>query len=114
MGALGYLHKKTGGSVEAGDAFIVLDDVGNGMLSSPSDLTIIRVVQGAGERTIIWKSNPGSTYALQFSPDLQDWTEEVDDGIVATGTETSFSDSDPTRFTTQVGFYRVIFVPAVN
>ncbi|MDB4374120.1 LamG domain-containing protein [Akkermansiaceae bacterium] len=104
----------TGGSVDAGDGFIVLDAAGNGMLSSPLDLAIISVELGDGERTITWKSNSGSTYALQFSPDLQDWSDEVDDNIVATGTETSFVDTDPTRNANSVGFYRVLIVPVVN
>ncbi len=104
----------TGGSVATGDAFIVLDAAGNGMLSSPNDLAISSIEQGAGSRTITWNSNPGSTYLLEFSTDLQDWSDEVNNNIVATGTETSFTDSNPTRFATRVGFYRVTFVPAAN
>lgn len=103
----------TGGTVGTGDGFIVLDDAGNGMLSGPSEITIIDVEQGVNSRSVIFNSNPGSVYAIEFSLDLDNWF-ELDDGFVATEAVSTFVDSDPGNFATTTGFYRVIFVPTVN
>ena len=103
----------TGGTIGAGDGFIVLDDAGNGMLSSPSDISIIEVVQGVDSRSVIFNSNPGSLYKIEFSPDLENWF-ELDDSFATTQEISTYIDSDPVNLALAAGFYRVVFVPSVN
>jgi hypothetical protein len=60
--------------------------------------------EATGAVDITWNSVPGRTYAIDVSPNLSNWT-EVDDGIVATDTSTTFRDTPPAA--TRVRYYRV-------
>lgn len=110
IGAVG----ATGGSLLGGDGFVVLDESGNGMVSSPFDLSIISIVKNETGRTITWNSSPGSIYRIEYSVDLNDWSIEIDDSFVATEQVSSFADLDSGRLATLRGFYRVVLVPAGN
>ncbi|MEN8693629.1 MAG: LamG domain-containing protein, partial [Akkermansiaceae bacterium] len=103
----------TSGSISGGDAIIVMDNEGNGMLSAPSEISIIDVEVTENSRSVIFKSNPGSFYKIEFSSDLENWF-ELEDNYEATETESSFVDSNVENLASPVGFYRVIFVPRVN
>ncbi|MGJ8695367.1 MAG: LamG-like jellyroll fold domain-containing protein [Verrucomicrobiaceae bacterium] len=88
---------------------IVLDDSGNGMVgSSTSGILITDITRNATGTTLTWNSVPGATYIVQFSTDLIDWGDEVDDGVSSGGATTTFTDSDPQRLSLPVGFYRVV------
>ena len=102
----------TGGTLAGGDGFIVLDDSGNGMVSAPIDFSIISVVRGETGRTITWKSAPGASYRIDFSTDLQDWGDEVDDNVASQGETTAYLDPSPTRLAAERGYYRVALLPA--
>ena len=56
--------------------------------------------------TFHWNSRIGTTYSIDFSTDLRDWQELVD-GIVATSSSTSHTDTDPTRLALGSLYYRV-------
>jgi len=97
----------TGGSIAAGDAFIVLDDSGNGMAAQPPNFSIISVIRGDGETTITWLSKPGAVYIIEFSGDLASW-DEVDDSVDSQGDVSTYQDTDPGRVAAPRGYYRVI------
>lgn len=103
----------TGGSVDGGNGFIVLDAEGNGMLSSARDFGITSIVREAGGRTITWNSAPGLIYLIEYSDNLENW-EEIDDSVPATGEITSFFDSDSSRLAASRGFYRAVIVSSGN
>ena len=96
----------TGGTVAAGNAFIVLDDSGNGMVAQPPNFSIISVVRGDGENTITWYSKPEAVYIIEFSSDLAVW-EEVDDSVPSQGDVSSYQDTDAARVAAPRGYYRV-------
>ncbi|MDB4754326.1 LamG domain-containing protein [Akkermansiaceae bacterium] len=98
----------TEGSLISGDAKIVLDDAGNGMAGSLGGFLITDISRDATGTTLVWDSAPGASYIVQFSTDLVDWSEEVDDNVDSGGTSTTFKDTDPTRNAEPTGFYRVL------
>ena len=104
----------TGGSVDEGNGFIVLDSEGNGMLSSAREFAITSLVREAGGRTIKWNSSPGLRYIIEYGTNLEDPWEEIDDDVPATGELTSFFDSDPTRLASPRGFYRIVLIQGGN
>lgn len=57
-----------------------------------------------GAVTVTWKSSEGSTYAIDFTSDLQDWS-ELDDGIEGEPDSTSFQDTPPAGVPAR--YYRV-------
>ncbi len=57
--------------------------------------------------TLSWKSEPGQTYTLFYSPDLRDWDQDVDDSILSGGTMTSFGPFEVINPSFSRGFYRV-------
>lgn len=48
-----------------------------------------------GTITLTWPSQPGRTYQVEYSPDLQTWFEVPTGGIVASGSSTSWTDDGP-------------------
>ena len=92
----------------AGNATIVLDDTGNGMVGSPAGFLISDILRDSTGTTLTWKSAPGASYTIQFSPDLVDWTDEVIDSVISQGDSTTFKDTNPARLSQAVGFYRVL------
>jgi hypothetical protein len=58
---------------------------------------------------ITFNSNPGATYGVDFSFDLENWF-EANDGVPSQGAETTFTDRDQGVVTRPVVYYRV-FVP---
>lgn len=104
IGAVG----ETSGSL-ADTPTIILDDSGNGMMGvSTAGILVTDITRDASGTTLTWESVPGATYIVQFSPDLVDWSDEVDDGVISGGATTTFTDSDSQRLTLPVGFYRVV------
>ncbi len=97
----------TGGSL-AGNATIVLDDAGNGMVGSPAGFQITSVLRDATGTTLTWKSAPGASYSIEFSTDLVDWSEQVISNVTGQGDTTIFKDTSSARLSQPVGFYRVI------
>lgn len=63
----------------------------------PEDLIFTGATYDAESRevTISWNSQPGETFTITSSPDLQDWS-EIEDGVSASddGTSTSFTDAN--------------------
>lgn len=57
-----------------------------------------------------FKSTPGTTYTLQWSPDLSTWTDVG--SVTSDGTSASFTETDATRLSGTKGFYRVT-VPTI-
>jgi len=98
----------TAGSLLEGNATIVLDGSGNGMAAGPGGFTITEISRDATGTTLEWESVPGVVYVVEFSTDLVDWSEEVDDNVVSGGATTTFKDSDPGRLALPTGFYRVV------
>ena len=98
----------TSGSLVEGNATIVLDEAGNGMAGNPGGFIITSITRDGTGTTLTWDSSPGVNYVVQFSTDLVDWSEEVDDNVPSQGTATTFKDTDPTRNAEPVGFYRVL------
>ena len=52
-----------------------------------------------------FKATPGTTYTLQWSPDLGTWTDIG--SVTSDGTSASFTETDSTRLNGTSGFYRV-------
>ncbi|MBX7208599.1 MAG: YHYH protein [Verrucomicrobiaceae bacterium] len=52
-----------------------------------------------------FKSTPGTTYTLQWSPDLTNWTDVG--SVTSDGTSATFTETDQTRLGGSKGFYRV-------
>ncbi len=52
-----------------------------------------------------FKATPGTTYTLQWSPDLSSWSEVG--SVTSDGTSASFTETDTTRLSGARGFYRV-------
>ena len=52
-----------------------------------------------------FKATPGTTYSLQWSPDLGSWT--TVGSVTSDGTSATFTETDPTRLSGPKGFYRV-------
>ena len=55
--------------------------------------------------TIVWPSTEGSTYTVERSPDLQNWT-ELADGLPATDVETTYTDETVSKENAHL-YYRV-------
>ena len=98
----------TEGTLLGGNATIVLDDAGNGMAGNPGGFLILSISRDETGTTIVWDSAPGVSYIVQFSTDLVDWSEELDDNVVSQGATTSFKDSDAGRLALPAGYYRVL------
>ena len=98
----------TAGSLLGGNATIVLDDAGNGMAGNPGGFFISSITRDETGTTLVWDSAPGVNYIVQFSTDLVDWSDEVDDNVPSQGSTTTYKDTDPTRNAEPVGFYRVV------
>ncbi|MEZ5323950.1 MAG: LamG-like jellyroll fold domain-containing protein [Verrucomicrobiales bacterium] len=67
-------------------------------------ITSVKAVDVANV-AVTWNSQPGKTYLLESSADLQEWG-EVSDGVASGGESTSFVDTDAPAGTT-VRYYRV-------
>jgi hypothetical protein len=91
-----------------GNATIVLDDAGNGMVGSPAGFLITSVLRDTTGTTLTWKSAPGASYAIEFSTDLVDWSDQVISNVTGQGDTTTFKDTSPSRLSQPVGFYRVV------
>ena len=52
-----------------------------------------------------FKATPGTTYTLQWSPDLTNWTDVG--SVTSDGTSASFTETDQARLSGSKGFYRV-------
>ena len=63
---------------------------------------------GASGFTITWLATPGSTYEIDYSTNLIDWTEAV--AFVATNRLSSFTDPTPT--TNKERYYRLQELPS--
>ncbi len=57
-----------------------------------------------------FKATPGTTYALQWSPDLSTWS--TVGSVTSNGTSATFTETDATRLSGTRGFYRVT-VPTI-
>lgn len=68
----------------------------NGTLVGGSGLTITEVAlaPGSDELSLTWVSAPDQTYTVRFSPDLVDWTGDLDDGIPADDGESTTASFD--------------------
>ena len=57
-----------------------------------------------------FKATVGTTYNLQYSSDLSNWT--TIGSVTSNGTSANFTETDATRLSNAKGFYRVM-IPAV-
>lgn len=96
--------------VDIGGAFtVVLDDVGNGMLSGAAPrfeiTSMVRMLDPASV-ILTWNSRQGRVYAVDVSADLSTWTEIVA-ALPPAGDQTSHTDPSADIATTTERYYRV-------
>lgn len=69
----------------------------NGLLFSPAsprlEFTAVAHNDAAGSTTLTWRSVPGAPYAVDFSPDLVQWTEITATLTGAAGATTTYTDT---------------------
>lgn len=51
--------------------------------TAPLAITDIGFSTATKELTLTWSSKPATTYAIQYSIDMLDWTQDIDDGVLA-------------------------------
>ncbi|MGK0188251.1 MAG: hypothetical protein ACI9R3_004043 [Verrucomicrobiales bacterium] len=69
-------------------------------------ISITRLPDGA---SIIWNSEPGKSYAVEYSGTLTDWINIQE--LPSAGNATSFTDTDPNRTDQSGGWYRIRETP---
>ncbi len=98
------------GAVEAvGAGFtLVLDDTGNGMMSSAADRFEITSItrDSLTSATIVWETKPSVFYAVEVSQNLIDW-EILAEGIQPEDAPLSYTDTSAEIATQPVRYYRV-------
>jgi hypothetical protein len=76
----------------------------------PPAISEITFDQISREVTLTWSSIPDTNYIVKFSPDLIDWTGDLDDGVIGDAGETTTRTFDLTTFTVGTAsrlFFRV-------
>ena len=108
----GLATDNSGEVVNLGGLFtVVLDDAGNGMSSGhPVTFSITRVERTNDGLELDFNSRSGRLYAVDVSIDLQLWL-EVDDGVLATGTSTTFTVTDQALLSQRILYCRVKEAP---
>ena len=76
------------------------------------DLALASFTRYGGNNLIqlSFKATPGTTYSLQWSPDLSTWA--TVGSVTSNGTSATFTETDATRLSGARGFYRVA-VPTI-
>jgi len=77
--------------------------------STPLAITDIGFSTATKELTLTWSSKPGTTYAIQYTTDMVDWAQDIDDGVLGDDGESTtriFDLSGLVDGSTQV-FFRV-------
>jgi hypothetical protein len=79
----------------------------------PVDQTLRMVLVGMdpGGLLLGWASLPARTYTVQYKATLSSSSWTNIGTVESVGTETTFTDTNPTRLTQSEGFYRVIVAP---
>ncbi|MED5586805.1 MAG: hypothetical protein VYB61_10645 [Verrucomicrobiota bacterium] len=80
-----------------------------GIEASAAGLEITSYIYDRAARTLTlsWKSEPGQTYTLFYSPDLLNWELDIDDSILSGGAMTSYGPFEVINPPFLQGFYRV-------
>ena len=95
------------GAALTDEQVLAIYNEGMGDLTDPPPFEISNIRREGDSVTLTFRSRPGRAYAIDASPDLLNWDEELDDNVVGE------ADSDTTQFTESTvpdgtkRFYRV-------
>ncbi len=98
-----------GAVVQAGAGFtVVLDNGGNGMMSSPAERFEITSItrDSPTSATITWEAEPGLFYAVDVSNDLVDW-QVLEEGLMPADLLAIYTDTSAEIADQLVRYYRV-------
>lgn len=77
------------------------------VLFPPIEMTSV----APGQRAFRWNAVPGKPYAVQWSPNLTDWTTIDSVTFTAVNTNGTYTDTAPARVNQPRAFYRVSYTP---
>jgi len=77
------------------------------VLFPPIEMTSV----APGQRSFRWNALPGKPYAVQWSPNLTDWTTIDTVSFTAVNTNGTYTDNAPARVNQPRAFYRVSYTP---
>ncbi len=85
----------SGGGFEVTGIFVI-DDLSVAVaVSVPIEITSFHYLPGENQFRIEWRSSAMQSYALRYSSDIIDWTQEVESGIPGEGALTSITFTHP-------------------
>jgi hypothetical protein len=89
------------------DGNAILSGVTLETVTTPVDLEITSVSRTATSFTINSRGTPGKTYSVDFSPNLINWEEALDNLVPNGAGNATWTDTLPARVTGVRGFYKV-------